>query len=80
MGGIIRLIPSVSAEVIMEEKYKEIGKILRKSIDTDYCYECPFNKMCETVHEEENAYFLCDAIRIMAIEKELKKYEKTLDK
>ena len=32
------------------------------------------------VHEEENAYFLCDAIRIMAIEKELKKYEKTLDK
>ena len=60
----------------MENKYKEIGNLLRKSIDTDYCYECPFNKMCTEISKQENEYFLCDAIRVMAIEKILKEFDK----
>ena len=60
----------------MEDKYKEIGNLLRKSLDADYCYECPFDKMCTEIHEQENECFLCDAIRIMAIEKKLKEFDK----
>lgn len=76
MGGLIRPKPSVSAEVVMEEKYKEIGNLLRKSIDTEYCFLCPFNKMCTEVLKQEEEPFLCDAIRIMAIEKKLKEFDK----
>ena len=60
----------------MEDKYKEIGKLLRKSIDVDYCYECPFDKICAEIHEQETDYFLCNAVRVMAIEKKLKEFEK----
>lgn len=60
----------------MEEKYKEIGKILRKSIDTDYCYDCPFSKLCDDLNESHETLIDCDMVRIIAIEKELKKYDK----
>lgn len=59
----------------MEDKYKKIGNLLRKSIDADYCYECPFDKMCAEIHEQETGYFLCDDVRVMAIEKKLKEFE-----
>lgn len=62
----------------MEQKYKEIGKLLRQSIDVDYCYDCPFRKICDKIEEQEDAFVDCDTIRIIAIEEKLKEYDKTL--
>lgn len=63
----------------MEQKHKEIGKLLRQSIDADYCYDCPFRKLCDKIQEQEALLFPdCDTIRIIAIEEKLKEYDKTL--
>lgn len=60
----------------MENKYKEIGNLLRKSLDANYCYECPFNKRCEEIDKQEQEPFLCDAIRVKIIEEKLKEFDK----
>lgn len=60
----------------MEQKYKEIGKLLRQSIDTDYCYDCPFEKLCDKIAKQKDVFVDCDTIRIIAIEKKLKEYDK----
>ena len=60
----------------MEEKYKKIGKLLRISIDTDYCCDCPFSELCDDLSESHETLIDCDMVRIIAIEKELKKYDK----
>lgn len=62
----------------MEQKYKEIGKLLRQSINADYCYDCPFSKLCNKIDEQEIDFIDCDTIRIVAIEEKLKEYDKTL--
>ena len=60
----------------MEDKYKEIGNLLRRSIDADDCYYCPFSKRCEEIAKQEKNYVLCDAIRIKIIEEKLKEFDK----
>ena len=60
----------------MEEKYKEIGKLLRQSIDVKYCYDCPFRKTCDEIEEQKIDFVDCDTIRVIAIEEKLKEYDK----
>ena len=63
----------------MEDKYKEIGRLLRESLNADYCnyYDCPFFKRCEEISKEEkDDYVSCDAIRVKIIEEKLKEFDK----
>lgn len=54
------------------EKYHEIAKQLRKSIDAKHCFYCPFRKRCNELYDDGTPYWDdCDAIRVKIIEEKL---------